>query len=83
MNWNAKSKIGSLENKDHKPGMCNSAQRKFNSILQMRRFAKAFFLCLLGGGDKKIINFGTAKPKVGSNDIADKQSPETVQSANQ
>lgn len=26
LNWNAKSKIGSLENKDHKPGMCDSTQ---------------------------------------------------------
>lgn len=52
LNWNAKSKIGSLENKDHKPG----------------------------GGDKKILNFGNAKPKVGSNEseIAEKQSSESA-----
>lgn len=63
MTWNAKSKIGSLENKAHKPG----------------------------GGDKKILNFktdyGTAKPKVGSKEsdvgVAEKQSTETLQSANE
>ena len=64
LTWNAKSKIGSLENATHKPGEIFKYLDDRDILL---------IIAFSGGGDKRIMEIKTdfkerAKPKVGSKD---------------